>query len=188
MIALADLIPYVLPEVPGCNVVAIERAILDGAREFCRQAWVWEYPVTPTIKAGKVFAYISTRIPGGSSTCGLVSWESDDTAVAPALRNGNTEVFVDEAPEADTQYTLTLALCPSTSAEKIPDWIADAHRDAITAHAKHALMLVPEKTWTNPGRAQVLYSIFTDAVNEAKRTRNISRLRGRMRVRVPGAR
>lgn len=184
----ADLLPYVMPEVPGANVIAVERAILNAAREFCRQTWVWTHQPTVTIRAGRTYATLAPRIPAKSAVCGLDGWESEDTSIAPSLRNGDTELFVDDAPAADTRYVLTLALFPSRTADEMPDWLAGAHRDAITAHAKHEIMLLPEKTWTNPGRAQVLYTIFSDAVNEAKRNRNISRLRGRMRMRVPGVR
>lgn len=184
----ADLVPYVMPEVPGANVIAIEQALLNAAREFCRQTWVWTHQPTVTIRAGRTYATLAPRIPAKSAVCGLDGWESEDTSIAPSLRNGDTELFVDDAPAADTRYVLTLALFPSRTADEMPDWLAGAHRDAITAHAKHEIMLLPEKTWTNPGRAQVLYTIFSDAVNEAKRNRNISRLRGRMRMRVPGVR
>ena len=184
----ADLLPYVMPEVPGANIIAVERALLNGAREFCRQTWVWTHRPTVTIRAGRTYSALASRLPAKSAVCGLAGWESDDTSIAPALRNGDTELFVDDAPAADTRYVLTLALFPSRSADEVPDWLDDAHRDAITAHAKHEIMMQPEKTWSNPGRAQVLYTIFADAVNEAKRKSNISRLRGRMRMRVPGVR
>ena len=184
---LADLISYVLPEVPGANVIAIERALLGAAREFCSRTWIWTDKKTFTIRAGREFAALSARLPAKSAACGLVAWESDDTSVAPALRRANTEVFVDESPDVDTAYTLTLALMPSDSADEIPDWMG-AFRVILGAYAKHELMMQPEKTWTNPARAQVLYQIFTDAVNDEKRNRNNSRLRGRMRVRVPGVR
>ncbi|NCC84837.1 MAG: hypothetical protein EOM03_12035 [Clostridia bacterium] len=184
----SDLISYVMPEVPGCNVIAIERALLNGAREFCARTWAWEHSPTITIRAGKVFAAIGYKIPSKTSVLGIVKWESDDTSVAPALRNGNSELFVDDAPTVDTAYTVTLALQPGRTADEYPDWMDNAYRDAVTAHAKHELMMMPEKTWSNPARAQVLYTIFTDAVNDAKRAKNTSRLRGRMMMRVPGVR
>lgn len=184
----SDLISYVLPEVPGANVIAIERALLNAAREFCRQTWVWTHQPTVTIRAGRAFSALASRIPAKSAVCGLVEWESEDTSVAPALRNGDTELFVDDAPTIDTRYVVTLALFPSRAADEMPDWLDAAHRDAIAAYAKHELMLIPEKVWSNPARAQMLYTIFVDAVNDEKRNRNVNRLRGRVRMRVPGVR
>jgi hypothetical protein len=180
---ISDLVPYVAPEVPGCNDVAIERAILDAARAFCAATWVWEHDTSVWIRAGKDTGGI--RIPSSMSALGIVSWESEHTNEPPMLyRDGFARVRRDVT--SDTRYDVTVAVQPARTETEIPDWLDGLYRDAITAHAKHSLLMLPGKDWTNPGRAQLLYQIYRDAVNSAKRDRNTNRMRGVMRVRTPG--
>lgn len=180
---ISDLVPYVAPEVPGCNDVAIERAILDAARAFCAATWVWEHDTSAWIRAGKDTGAI--RVPSTLSVLGIVSWESDTTSEPPVLYRGEY-VRVLRDVTSDTKYSVVVAVQPTRAETELPDWLDDQYRDAITAHAKHALLMLPGKDWTQPGRAQLLYQIYRDAVNTVKRERNFNRLRGRMRVRIPG--
>lgn len=182
---IADLVPYVAPEVPGCNVISIERALVDAARSFCADTWVWSHETSAWIRAGKNLGAL--RIPASLSVCALISWESTTTSVAPVLYRG-TELQVEEDVTVDTQYFVKLAVQPVQTATEIPDWLDSQHRKAITSHAAHALLMLPGKDWSNPGRAQSLYQIYTDAVNAAKRAYNVGRLRGNMRIKTYGAR
>lgn len=181
---ITDLISYVAPEVPGCNAITIERAIHDAVRAFCSATWAWEHAATAWIRAGKDTGVI--RLPASMGICGIVSWKSETTREHPALYRDN-EIQVRQAPAADVRYDLTLAVMPSRKETDFPDWLDARYREAITAYARHLLLMLPGKDWTNPGRAQTLYQIYTDAVNDVKRERNNNRLRGVMRVRVPGA-
>lgn len=181
---ISDLVKYVAPEVPGCNTITIERAIIDAVRAFCSATWIWDHDTSAWIREGKDFGAI--RMPTYMSACGIVSWKSDATNEVPALYRGES-IRVSQAMTSDTRYTLTVAVQPQRNETEFPDWIDDLYRDAITAHARHALLLLPGKDWTNPPRAQTLYQLYTDAVNSVKRERNFNRMRGVMRVRVPGA-
>ncbi|MEF2146652.1 MAG: hypothetical protein V3573_14495 [Desulfovibrionaceae bacterium] len=180
---ISDLVNYVAPEVPGCNVLAIEQSIMEAARSFCAATWVWEHDTSAWIRAGKDTGAI--RVPTDMSVLGIVSWESEQTSEPPILYPGGY-VRVRRDVTSDTKYTLTVAIQPDRSETEIPDWLDDQYREAIVAHAKHSLLMLPGKDWTNPGRAQPLYQIYRDAVNSTKRDRNTNRMRGVMRVRIPG--
>lgn len=182
---ISDLANYIAQEVPGCNIIVIERALLDAARAFCAASWVWEHDTSAWIRQGRDKGVL--RLLPSMSACGLVSWESDATNVPPMLYRGEY-LRVPDPVAQDTRYSVVVAVQPKRTEEEIPDWLDEEHREAITAHAAHALLMIPGKDWSNPGRAMTLYQIFSDAVNAVKRTRNTNRLRGVMRVRTPGAR
>lgn len=180
---IPDLVNYVAPEVPGCNVLAIEQALMEAVRAFCAATWVWEHETSAWIRAGKDTGAI--RVSAGMSILGIVSWESEHTSEPPMLyRNGYVRARRDVA--SDTKYSLTVAVQPARTETEIPDWLDEQSRDAVVAHAKHSLLMLPGKDWTNPARAGILYQIYRDAVNSTKRDRNTNRLRGAMRVRIPG--
>ena len=182
---ITDLVSHVAPEVPGCNVISIERALVEAVRAFCAATWVWSHETTAWIRAGKNTGAL--RVPASLSVCDLISWESETTSVAPVLYRG-TDLQVENDVEEDTQYSVVLAVRPGQTATEYPDWFDDQYRPAITAHAAHALLMLPGKDWTNPNRAQLLYQTYIDAVNAAKRAYNHNRLRGNVRVKNTGVR
>ena len=176
-----NVVNRVMNEVPNSNVVSVKAAIVEGFIEFCKETWVWELETVAWVREGRKTGVI--RKPKASSVVGIVSWESQHTSTPPTLYRGE-EVSVPTVTTSDIQYSLTVAVMPEDTVTEIPDWIYTSHGKAIIAYAKHTLLMMRDKSWTDPGRAQTLHAQFTDAVNDTKRAINNARMLGNNRIRL----
>lgn len=178
---ITNIVNRVMNEVPNSNTLSVQAEIVDGCIEFCRQTWIWQVETAAWVRKGRKTGVI--RKAANISIIGLVSWESQHTSTPPTLYRGE-EVSIPYVTESDIQYSLAVAVVPADIITDIPDWLYVNHGKAIIAYAKHSLLMMRDKSWTDPGRAQTLHAQFTDAVNATKREINNARMLGNNRVRI----
>lgn len=194
MAALSALYPYVVPHFPNAPEPAIDRAILDGAIQFCRDSLVWqestdpiyviagvaEYDVEPVsnaepirvLAAVKAHAHLDRALLAGSD----ITQAGDVTGfVQPAPRI----VRLVSVPEEGASIVLRVALEPKATATTLDDSLVRYWKEPIAAAAKQRLAL----TYSDINQAQIAEQQYQFGLNRARAQAQIGVHRGRLRTR-----
>lgn len=179
-----DLIPYVLPDVLGCPLPLVTRAIAGAASEFCRTsraAWLGQ---THSVVAADVVDGVATltyTVPTGQDIYAPVAVDIDGcpkTLISDAfpLNTGSRSIFYSISSPIVTFSGLaaqdqiikaTLAVVPATISPTIPDscrsWL-----EAIASGAKWRLMAMPQAQWFSGEAATYNEQLFRSGINRAR--------------------
>lgn len=182
-----DLLPYVLPYVPGVPDATAVHHIRNAAIDFCRRTLAWQMEIDP-IEGFEVPATdgVATEFtmspPAESEIVKLLSVAVDDDpievveaskGVAFRRRGTHTDLAftrdrktlaVYPAPEAGTVIHVEAALRPSDDATGLPDEFADLYRQDIAKGAVASLLLMPKQDWSDPGTGADLMRMFSDRI------------------------
>ncbi len=184
MMLINDLVPYVLPDVLGCPLPLVTRAIVDAASEFCRTsraAWLRQ---THSVAAADVVDGVATltyAVPAGQAIYAPVVVEIDGcpkTLVSDAcpLNTGSRSIFYSIfspnvtfsglAAQAQTVKG-TFAVVPASPSPTIPDtcrtWL-----EAIASGARWRLMAMPQAQWFSGEAATYNEQLFRSGINRAR--------------------
>lgn len=178
--------PYVAPDVYECPEITMEIAIRDAAMEFCRRTFVWQDILDPLTTVKGIHTY-DLEVPTGTIVENVIDAICDGRRLTPVkLRDlptnrdtfrgkptGYSLVFGDQVrlyPIPDDKGTLglTVALTPSSSATGIDSTIFERYKEIIAHGAKHRLMNVPSKSWSNPALAQYHMTQFMRGIGESR--------------------
>lgn len=178
--------PYVAPDVYECPELTMEIAVRDAAIEFCRRAYVWREVLDP-IAVTKGQASYELGVPNSALPENILEVIFDNQKLAsaklenlPANRDtyeakprGYALTFGDQIrlypiPDRDGDMYVTVALTPSSSATGVDSSIFERYKEVIAHGAKHRLMSVPSKSWSNPAAAQYHMTQFMRGVGEAR--------------------
>jgi hypothetical protein len=176
---IADFLPRLLPDLPGCPSAAVKQALIDAAKEFLTESQVWNEVQDPTQIVSGVQEY-SLDAPDSSARCidvraiyapwmprgsligvTLAQIARDDPAWAE--RTGSQPVYYTRAFDfsnyrvfpmptnvpAGTQVRVHGVYTLTDAATKLPDDIVTRYGEAIASGAKQRLMVQPGKTWSN---------------------------------------
>lgn len=193
MAEFSTLYPYILPQHPNVPEPAIDRAILDGAIQFCRDSLVWQettnplavtygqtnYPVTPVSAAEPIrilAAALSHRILDRALLAGAdVTQLGDPTAYTqPTPR---TAKLIDK-PQATGELVFRIALEPKDDATTIPDELVRYWREPLAAAARFRLCL----TYGDTAGAQTADALYQQGVARATAQATVGVHRGRLRT------
>lgn len=179
-----DLTPYVLPDVLGCPLPLVTRAIVDAASEFCRMsraAWLRQ---THNVAATAVVAGMTTlayTVPAGLAIYAPVAVEIDGcpkTLISDTcpLNTGSDSIFYSIASPnvtlsglaaQDQTIKATFAVVPAKVSPTIPDscspWL-----EAIASGAKWRLMTMPQTQWFSGEAATYNEGLFRSGINRAR--------------------
>lgn len=178
--------PYVAPDVYECPQITMEIAIRDAATEFCRRAYVWKEELDPiNVEAGVhtydlgasrnvicehvVEAMFGDQELVSTKTSNLPS-NRDTYEAKPrayALQFGD-QIRLYPIPDTAGTLKVTAALTPSSTATGIDTTVFERYKEVIAHGAKHRLMNVPSKSWSNPALAQYHMTQFMRGVGEAR--------------------
>jgi hypothetical protein len=197
----------ILPEVPGCPDISIERAIRDSAIEFFDTTLAYtadQGPVTVTSGVATVVLTIPAetrlvqllraqigdrplaRITRDQLMTVPISWQ-DDTGDPTALTfNSDTAIRLLPIPNRtmpDPLY-LRFAVAPTRISTSIPDAVGERYYREIAAGAKSRLMLMPEKAWSNEKMGVGYRSMYERMMREARLTESQDRISAPKRVRL----
>jgi len=199
MANLSDLLPDVLPDLPGCpNITALD-ALSKALIEFCERSRYWrEWLADIAVTAGD--ASYTPTVPTDSRLVDILAAEFADVPIDPAspaeldealpgwrTDTGTVDYFTQptadtlllaKVPSASGTLKLEAALAPTLAATTFPDDIYQRFREAIACGAKARLMLSPGKPYTNPALHATHKAAFEDAIHDAE----ITAARGKTRM------
>ncbi|MFW6437402.1 MAG: hypothetical protein ACOCZ7_00195, partial [Armatimonadota bacterium] len=163
MTKIEDLLPDVLPEVPGCPDEIAERDLPLAAREFCRETFVWQQIVLEKDDLthdddeheiadpfdGDILAITRVEIGGDPVK---FDWPRRDLLKAEGV--GDLVAWGALQPKLNERY--------------VPDLLADYYIEALTDGAKFRLMRMMGVEWAQPEMAGVYQRAFQSHVAHAR--------------------
>lgn len=194
MATLSALHPYVVPHFPNVPEPAIDRAILDGAIQFCRDSLAWqestdpiyviagvaEYDVEPVsnaepirvLAAVKAFEHLDRALLAGSD---LTKIGEVMGFVQPVSRI----VRLVSAPEEGASIVLRVAIEPKATATTLDDGLVRYWKEPIAAAARQRLAL----TYGDISQAQIAEQQYQFGLSRASAQAQVGVHRGRLRTR-----
>lgn len=177
MAALADLYPFVLPQVRGCDSDTVDFHLRQAAIEFCRRAQCWRQEI-PIQAQANVESYL-IPLPADSVASMLLDFElldsnglsKDKFHLVNANRGRKLErahrfsawvflsddgktISVQPIPDSSTQTLVPyVSLKPAQAAATLPDFLVEENARTIAAGALAELLNLSKVAWANPGKA-----------------------------------
>lgn len=189
----ADLLPYLLAEVPGVPDVTAKQALTMAAIEFCRETQAWSELQDPIAVIDKIHTYDLEPVTGASIVTVKQVWAADRELVPVTLAKlvevmpnwqtaqGSDPVYYNGAADWSSirifptpinanrqKLTLRVAYQPSLTATTLPDFLVNVYLEAILSGAKARLMLMPQKAWTNPELGGYHKGLFDAAIVQSR--------------------
>lgn len=172
----ADLLPYVLEHVHGCDDLVAERHVRLAVIELCRKALVWQaaIPTVTTVAgqteytwapaAGQVVVKLLKLRLDGLPVRLLVPAEGQDwdaANVTATYAYGTLGGFsLHPAPAVGRTVVPICALAPTLAADTFPDAIGTQWAEEIGHGAVHRLMGMPGLPYSNLPRAEALRQLW----------------------------
>lgn len=182
----SNFFQYIAPDVYECPEITMEIAVRDAAIEFCRRAYVWREVLDP-IAVTQGQASYELGVPSSAIPENILEVIFDGQKLAPAKfedlpANRDTyaakplaysltfgdQIRLYPIPDRGGDMYVTVALTPSSSATGVDSSIFERYKEVIAHGAKHRLMSVPSKSWSNPAAAQYHMTQFMRGVGEAR--------------------
>ena len=182
-------LPYVQVNVPDCPKALIVEAIRQKVIEFCQRSLFLrqeldgfytvaddnEYDLSPPVDnniAQLLMLKVNKRElePKTQDDMEEIYQEWRDQSGEPQyffLKNTYTAILVPK-PMGVYPVRLLVALKPTQAAQGVDEIIFEEYKDAIKHGALAYLMLMAEKTWSNPNMSAFYQSEFDTSVIEAK--------------------
>jgi hypothetical protein len=169
----SDFYDLLLPDAPGCPLVAAGFAVRQSAIAFCEQSLAWRYvhPDIAVLAGTAEYAFIpltgaavhtiiyaeldgkQIRSDVGEGDIKINDWRNTP-GVPEYVLSGSTSMRLVPEPNASHTLKLIVALKPTFDATGIDDEIFAEYREAIIHGALAKLMLSPKKPYSNPTLAQ----------------------------------
>ena len=194
MAALYALYPYVVPHFPSVPEPAIDRAILDGAIQFCRDSLVWqehtnpisvivgvaEYAVEPVSDAEPVRVMAAVKAHEHLDRALLAGSDSAQIGeVMSFLQPVPRVVRLVSVPEEGASIVLRVALEPKDTANTLDDSLVRYWKEPIAAAARQRLAL----TYGDVNQAQIAEQQYQFGLARARAQAQVGAHRGRLRTR-----
>ena len=182
-------LPYVQVNVPDCPKALIVEAIRQKVIEFCQRSLFLrqeldgfytvaddnEYDLSPPVDnniAQLLMLKVNKRElePKTQDDLEEIYQEWRDQSGEPSyffLKNTYTAILVPK-PMGVYPVRILVALKPTQAAQGVDESIFEEYKDAIKHGALAYLMLMAEKTWSNPNMSAFYQSQFDAAIQESK--------------------
>jgi len=205
---IADFLPHLLPDLPGCPDQIVQQQFLFGAIQFCTETHAWNEIQDPITVIDKINEY-DVEVPTGARIVAvkdvwasnrklrpvtmeqlferLPNWQTAEGS-EPTYYNAATDyrtirIYPKPLDAKKAKLTMRVAYAAALTAATIPDEIAIKYWDGLISGCKSRLMVIPGKAWTNAGLAQYHGAIFNDAILKAKISQIHDRVEGSVSVR-----
>ena len=207
--AYSDLLPTMVPELPGCSEAMITQALLDAGRTFCTETEVWqkELAAINIVASQAQYGLDPAEVTDVSNAqpepeVKKISWVKISDAQqevytyklakytgaalsAPAQTpQYAVEFLTDYVPDTAISAGLVVkvVLAPNWNSSYISSYVLSGYGQGIAALAKQNLMLMPGKRWYNPSRANYLSGVYLSVFNAAVKDRYTDRNSADVRV------
>lgn len=186
-----DLLPEIIPMVPGCSDTLIENAIRSSVVELCEKAETYQVELDPISTVSGLYEYeldppANTSIhrilcitykgidlePLNSQLLEqrLPKWRTS-TSDSPEfyIKQSSTIIWIAPIPSATEANSMIVRaiLRPSHTSTTCDTDIMNDYRDTIVNGAIHRLLRTPNKDWTDMGAAAVFGSLFLEGIKQA---------------------
>lgn len=191
MAVYEDFLSRVIPDVAGCPEPVAIQAIKDAVIEFCSKSSAYQQDLDAISLIANTSEY-DLDAPTGYRVSRLMKVWRGDTELHPASpdmirvpdaykrsegsapprfyfqKTSLTISFLD-VPKVSERSAIIIraALCPTRDSTSVDDEIYELWAEEIAHGAKHRLMLVPGKTYSNPQSSAVEKGFFDAGVNKA---------------------
>lgn len=179
-----EFLSLVQSSLPRCPVPSILPELRRAAVTFCKKSRVWRHesdlmgvyadecryvfepPSQATVVSTLAVRFKQERLIGLDDS--VVRDEPGVPAYYQVEEPGVVRLI--PCPREDEPAVLQTVnvLAPHVKASHCPKFLLDAHGDVIASGAKAELMLVPDKPWSDPARAQVEQKKFDDGIAEIR--------------------
>jgi hypothetical protein len=195
MAALSALYPYVVPHFPNVPELAVDRAILDGAIQFCRDSLVWQENTDPIYVIAGVAEYDVEPVSNAEPIRVLAAVKADEhldralLAGSDIAKIGEVTGFVQpiprivrlvSTPEEGASIVLRVALEPKDTAPTLDDGLVRYWREPIAAAARQRLAL----TYGDINQAQIAEQQYQFGLGRARAQAQVGVHRWRLRTRA----
>lgn len=202
-----DFYPLILPEVPGCPDITVQKALVMAAIDFCRETLAWTevqdaLPLVNNVQDYEIDvpsgAYLVTvrdvwigsrRLqPKGLSDMytALPDWQTAATNMPmfynQAVDRGSLRLYPMPGNITTEALVVRAAYAPLVSATSIPDFIGQRHMDVLCSGAKARLLLMSTAVWANQAAGMYHKQIFDDGVIKSRIEEAHDRVRGSISV------
>lgn len=191
MAAYTTFLPEVMPAVPGCpDLVAVD-AIRKAAIDLCERGWILHY-THPAISAVAGTATYGFVPPANRVVCRVLQAWYNDIGMTPrtidqlnemyknwTTESGTPTYFVQDDPTAMTivpmpsadlagAIKLRVALKPTQDSTEVDDFVYQNHLVTVGLGAKARLLMMDDKSWSNPKKAAFYQQQFDAKVDMAR--------------------
>lgn len=190
--ALEDFYPDIYPLVTGCSDVLVESTLLNAAVEFCTKTNAVHYDMDAVSVVAGVSEY-QFEPPVDTDVVSIVLANMDGDILdvlsqkmanyrfprhreyngrpVGIFRMDNSNFRLYPAPDTGivSGLYLTVALKPTRTATSLPDKLYEEFKDAMVFGTAYRLMSMPNKDWTNDGKAAYYRALFDEQISMAKR-------------------
>ena len=186
-------LPYIQVNVPDCPKALIVEAIRQKVIEFCQRSLFLrqeldgfytvaddnEYDLSPPVD-NNIAQLLTLKVnkrelePKTQDDLEEIYQEWRDQEGQPSyffLKNTYTAILVPK-PIGVYPVRILVALKPTQSAQGVDESIFEEYKDAIKHGALAYLMLMAEKSWSNPNMSAIYQSQYDAAVTDAQSRAN----------------
>lgn len=169
MTPLYHFFTRILPSVPACPEPTVEAELIAAAIRFCERTRSWRHVTESALPAGWDAPVLLTA-PDGADVFEVERvWFDGRKLDAEPFHKAPQQAEDPAPPYAFSQAepgSLILWPCgeagslriaaflkPARNADELPDFLYAHHLDTIASGALAALLMIPEKSWSNPNLA-----------------------------------
>jgi len=200
MALIADLQPFILPEVQEASLPLIDSMARRKLRDFCSRTKVWKSSITPLNTVANTQSYTMTP-PAESEIVRIETVRYNGMILDPtteeelddeyhnwtAMTGDPKRYFTRDGitlslfplPSAIGQITARVTLKPAAATLQYPDMLYSKYLDAIVAGIKADLMLMPNVAWHNASVGAVYESAYEASIGNG----SVDAFRGMSRAR-----
>lgn len=207
---IASMVPDISVFLQGCPSPVIERTILKIATDLCQRAKVWsldavpitlvpgahEYDLTfteayaePTdIETAYLILSDGSKVdlpmqPYGAVAHQFPSWPQNAPGQPQMVtRLDAGKVLVAPVPEETADLYVRCLVRPVATATVLEQWLYDEFRRVIHHGVLHELLLMPQRSWSNPKLGEFHGRQWTYLLNNAKARATLGYNRGSISV------
>lgn len=185
-----DLLPNIIPMVPGCTDTLIISNIRSAVIELCERSEVYQKELDTFYTAAGIYDF-DIDPPNGTAVekiLSVVHSGRDLEPLTPALleqrlpkwreSTGTPEYFVKNdansirlAPVPNTEEAVIVRaiLKPTHNSNSCDSTVMNDYRDTIINGALYRLLRIPSKEWTDYSGAGVYGTLFSEGITSAER-------------------
>lgn len=202
-----DLYPDLLPSLPGCPDITVDRAINRAATEFFSETKVWRANIVGATTGTQLVA-VTSGVPANCKIVHLYELRYDEDPLerrtpvdmkrtfpreesgTPVICTLTEEDTINVLPYPATPgvigiYAGRVAIAPTRTKADLPDDIFDRYAEALIAGTLSKLLIQPNQAWTNENLAGVNLQMFENYKLKAKRLKESETGAARKHVGAP---